>query len=225
MELALSLAAALAAAPAVPSVGPAGPVPVPLVAFPDSSRPLAEWMAAEGWESKREDPGSWALEGGALHMAGKGDSVLIGTERGFPRAVSPGARLRVTLKVKTTPRGTDLAKKSGDDAALRVYVAFDKGGGLFSPQNTVAYAWTEREPAGTLIRSAHFANLNYVSIGHGPTPGADWVTLDCDLAADYKRAFPKDSALPRLKGLLIKSDSNDTKTSAEAWLKSVELVP
>jgi len=180
-------------------------------------------MAAEGWESKREDPGSWRLEGGALHMAGRGDSVLIGTERGFPREAAPGAKLRLTLKVAATPRGTDLTKKSGDDAALRVYVAFDKGGGLFSPQNTLAYTWAEREPAGTVVRSAHFSNLHYVSVGAGPTPG--WVTVDRDLAADYKRAFPKEMSLPRLKGLLIKSDSNDTKTSADAWLKAVELVP
>jgi hypothetical protein len=222
MELALSLAAALAAAPAAPALGPAGPVPVPLVSFPDAPRPLADWMAAEGWASKREDPGHWSVGSGVLHMAGTGDSVLIGTEKGFPRAVAPGARLRLTLKVATTPRGTDLSRKAGDDAALRLYVAFDKGGGLISPPNTLAYAWTEREAAGTLVRSAHFSNLHYVSLGSGPT---DWVTVECDLAADYRRAFPKETSLPRLKGLLIKSDSNDTKTSAEAWLKSVELVP
>lgn len=215
MEPSLFLAAGLALAPAL---GPLAAVPVAV--FPDAPQELSAWMSANGWASKREDPKEWRLEPGVLHMLSHGDSVLIGTERGFPR---PATRLRMTFKVGAVPRGTDLTRNSGDDAAFRVYVAFDKGGGIFSPPNSIAYTWTEREAAGTLIKSGHFSNLFYVSMGSGATPG--YVTVEADLAADYRRAFPKDAAVPALKGLLLKCDSNDTKTSAEAWLKSVELVP
>lgn len=217
MEPSLFLAAGLALAPAV---GPTAAVPVAV--FPDAPQELTAWMSANGWQSKREEPKEWRLEPGALHMLSHGDSVLLGTDRGFPR---PATKLKMTFRVKSTPRGTDLTKKSGDDAALRIYSTYDKGGGVFSPPNTIAYTWTEREPEGTLIKSGHFANLYYLSLGAGPTPGADWVAAERDLAVDYRRAFPKDAAVPALKGLLIKCDSNDTKTSAEAWLKSVELLP
>ena len=125
--------------------------------------------------------------------------------------------------MRSVPRGTDLTRKSGDDAALRVYIAFDKGGGLFTPPNTIAYTWTEKEAAGTMIQSAHFSNLLYISIGKGPTPPDKWVVIERDLAADYRLAFPADAELPRLKALMAKCDSNDTKTSAESWLSSVEV--
>ncbi|MBI5595820.1 MAG: DUF3047 domain-containing protein [Elusimicrobia bacterium] len=216
MEKALALAAALA----VPVIGPAVAQPVPLAVFPDAPQELRSWMAANDWASKRQEPKDWALEPGVLHMKGSADSVLIGTEKGFPRS---GRRLRFTLKVAATPKGTDLSKKSGDDAAFRAYIAFGRGGGIFSPPNTIAYAWCEKGAAGALVRSAHFSNLAYVCLGSGAT---DWTTVEADLAADYARAFPKDSGgLPALKGLLLKSDSNDTKSTSEAWLRSVELLP
>ncbi len=226
----LAAAAALGFAPAadkpadIPALGVSAVAAVPLAAFPQVHTRLADWMSAEGWQSKREDPGHWEVGDGALHMVSNGDSVLIGTEKGFPRDVRATPRLRMTFRVKTVPRGTDLSRNSGDDAAFRVYVAFDKGGGIFSPPNSIAYTWTESQDAGTVIKSGHFSNLYYVSLGKGPTSGTDWVVAERDLAADYRRAFPKDPALPALKGLLIKCDSNDTKTSGEAWLKAVELV-
>lgn len=228
----LAVVAALGFAPAsdkpavnsAVGVGAPAPVSIPLVGFPQEHIPLAEWMSSEGWQSKREDPGRWEVGDGALHMVSDGDSVLIGTEKGFPRDVRATPRLRMTFRVKTVPHGTDLSRNSGDDAAFRVYAAFDKGGGVFSPPNSIAYTWTEHDDAGVVIKSGHFSNLFYISLGKGPTPGTDWVVAERDLTADYRRAFPKDSALPALKGLLLKCDSNDTKTSGEAWIRSVELL-
>ena len=75
-----------------------------------------------------------------------------------------------------------------------------------------------------MIQSGHFSNLKYISVGSGPTPGTDWVIVERDVAADYRRAFPGEASLPRLKGLALKCDSNDTKTSAESWLAGVELI-
>jgi len=197
---------------------------VALVVFPTDAVDFNAWMSTSGWVSKREDPKGWEVGGGALHMVSRSNSGLIATERGLPKTFVAGTRLRLQLRVTSVPRGTDLSRKSGDDAALRVYLAFDRGGGIFSPPNSIAYAWTEKEPAGTLIQSGHFSNLKYISLGSGPTPGTDWVVVDRDLAADYRRAFPDEASLPRLKGLLLKCDSNDTKTSAESWLAAVELI-
>src|SRR4051812_32176577 len=125
-------------------------------------------------------------------MVSAGNSVLIGTEKGYPVELGRAPRLRLKLTVKTVPRGTDLSRPSGDDAAFRAYLAFDKGGGLIKPPNTIAYAWTEKDPAGTVIRSGHFSNLFYVSLGSGAAPGR-WTVVERDLAADYRRAFPKES--------------------------------
>lgn len=184
--------------------------------FPQEKQDFKAWLSAGGWESKREEPAGWEVGDGVLHLVSRDNSALIATERGFPR---DAGRMTLSLKVGTTPRGTDLSRKSGDDAAFRVYVAFAKGGGVFSPPHTLAYTWSEREPAGTLTQSAHFSNLKYISLGSGPT-GPWSVNLAVDLAADYRRAFPGEP-LPKLKGIALKCDSNDTGTSAESWLTSL----
>lgn len=198
--------------------------PSTLLAFPPGKTDLKQWMSAGGWQSKRDDPGRWELADGALRLVSAADSVLIATDRGFPLETASTPRLRLTLMVKTVPNGTELSRKSGDDAALRVYLAFDQGGGFFRPPNTLAYAWTEKDDEGTLIRSSYFSNLWYISLGKGPTRQDQWTVVERDLAADYRRAFPKETSLPRLRGLLLKCDSNDTKTAAESKLSKIELL-
>ena len=77
-----------------------------------------------------------------------------------------------------------------------------------------------------MIQSAHFQNVRYLAIGSGKTPGTEWVTVERDLAADYRAAFPTDKkGVPPLKGLVVKCDSNDTRTSAEAWVSCLEVLP
>lgn len=195
----------------------------PLLSFPAGKTDFANWMSAGGWQSKRDRPNGWEIVDGTLRLVSAGNSALIGTENGFPLNVGPSSRLRVTLKVKTVPRGSDLSRKAGDDAAFRMYLAFDRGSGVFRPPNTLAYTWTEKDDAGEIIPSAHFSNLFYISLGKGPTPQGQWSVIERDLAADYHRAFPNEMGLPRLKGLLLKCDSNDTKTSAESALALIEL--
>jgi hypothetical protein len=194
----------------------------PLVTFPKDSIGIERWMKQNGWESKRNDPKRFEVGGGALRLVSRNDSVMIGTERGFPIRAQDRPRLRLKLRVTETPRGTNLAKKSGDDAAFRLYVAFDRGGGLLSPPDSIAYTWTENVEPGTVIASAHYDNLHYVSIGKGTTPGSDWATVERDVAADYASIFKRPA--PALRGIMLKCDSNDTETSAESRLAAVELL-
>ena len=195
-----------------------------LLSFPAARTDFAAWMSAGGWQSKRDRPDSWEIANEELRLVSAGNSVLIGTESGFPLDAGPSPRLRVTLKIKTVPTGTDLSRKSGDDAAFRVYLAFDRGAGMLKPPNTIAYAWTEKDDAGVLIASAHFSNLFYVSLGKGPTRQDQWTIVERDVAADYRRAFPRENGLPRLKALMLKCDCNDTKTAGESILSSIGLL-
>lgn len=195
---------------------------IDLAPFPQELTGIYDWMGANGWESKRNDPGRWEIAEGRLHMVSDYDSVLIGTERGFPRDTKTWSKLSFKVRVAKVPKGTDLSRKSGDDAAFRVYVGFDRGGGIFSPPNTIAYTWTENVPAGKSTRSAYGKRLHYLSIGMGPT-GESWVTVKRDMLADYRRLFPKDRSIPPIKAVLIKCDTNNTGGSAEAWLSDLKL--
>ncbi|MEE9383733.1 MAG: DUF3047 domain-containing protein [Nannocystaceae bacterium] len=200
------------------------------VSFPVAAMPIDAWMKRNGWESFRGNPRRFRVEDGHLRMVSRDDSVSIQTERGFP--VDPHRYAHVTMKfqVKTLPRGTQLAKKRGDDAALRLYVAFDRGGfaGLMPP-NTIAYTWTESLPVGSIVQSEHFDRLRYVSVGRGgPVGGGDaagmWMTVKRNLLADYRRVFPEDAGrVPDVLGMVLKCDSNNTHTTAEAWVAAIRI--
>jgi hypothetical protein len=202
----------------------------PLADFPEERTEIREWMKRHEWKSKRNSPRRFELEGGRLHLVSEDDSVLIGTDHGLPLDPAVWPRLRFRLRVDEVPTGAKLAKKSGDDAAFRNYVAFDEGGGWLSPPNTIAYTWTENLAPETLVKSAHYKRLRYLSLGQGVTTGAEdsedgWITIERNLLADYRRVFGKeDGPVPDLVGFMLKCDSNDTGTSASAWLADLEFV-
>lgn len=126
-------------------------------------------------------------------------------------------------------------------------MAFDRGKGVFGPPHTLVYVWTENVKAETLMLSPYFrTKLRYLSIGQGVTdarggetqgaktgdnPGhtrqdeSGWVTVERDLLQDYRRAFPDDTQpVPMVGGVMLKCDSNNTDTSAESWLETLELL-
>ena len=197
-----------------------------LADFPEQRTEIRAWMKRNDWGSKRNDPRNFELAEGRLHLVSRDDSVLIGTKQGMPLDPETWPRLRFRLRVDELPSGTNLSRKSGDDAAFRIYVAFDRGGTWFTPPNTIAYTWTENLAPETLIRSAHFKRLRYLSVGKGLTDGRDdgWVTVERNLLEDYRRVFGEGEEVPQLVGFMLKCDTNNTETSASAWLSDLELV-
>jgi len=203
----------------------------PLADFPQERTEIRKWMKRHEWKSKRNSPRRFELGDGCMHLVSRDDSVLIGTRKGLPLDPQAWPQLRFRLRVDAVPTGTDLSRKSGDDAAFRLYVAFDRGGGLFSPPNTIGYTWTEDLEPETVLRSPHFKRLRYLSIGQGVTTGEDagdtdgWVTVERNLLEDYRGVFgQEDGAVPDFVGFMVKCDSNDSGTAASAWLADLELV-
>jgi len=221
-----------------------------LIRLPKEKTPIKKWMKDSDWESRRDDPSKLEVADGRLHLVSERDSIMIGTKSGFPIDPKEWPRLRMKIRVDKNPEGADVSKTSGDDAAFRLYVGFDRGGGLISPPNTIAYTWTDSMTEGVFIESPHFKQLRYASIGRGVTTdtkaekGKDkkaeakeasgkkegeepgWVVVERNLLEDYQRAFPADKkGVPAVTGIVLKTDSNNTKTSAEAWVSVMELLP
>lgn len=203
-----------------------------LASFPEQAVNIHTWMKQHGWESKRHDPKRFEIGKGRLRLVSHKDSVMIGTKRGFPLDPRMYPKIRFTIRIDRNPVGTNPAIKSGDDSAFRLYIAFDRGGGIFSPPNSIAYSWTEKRQGVETSVSPHYKSVRNLYIGHGLTPpakeGADkpvFVTIERDLIADYRKCFPKDSkAVPMLAGVMVKCDTNNTGTSAEASLSKLELI-
>ena len=160
-------------------------------------------------------------------MVSRNDSVAIGNKDDFPIDVRQWPRLRFRFRVGELPKNTDLRKKATDDAAFRIFIAFDRGKGLFGPPHTIGYAWTRSHEPGQVITSGHFKNMRYVSIGKGmPAKPGEWITIERDLATDYRLVFPEaKGGVPALAGVLLKCDSNHTRSSASSEVAFVELLP
>ncbi|MCA8958177.1 MAG: DUF3047 domain-containing protein [Planctomycetes bacterium] len=142
---------------------------VSLLDLPGADTPIDTWLKAHHWKSKRHAPKHFAVGNHLLHMVSRGDSVMLGTEHGFPHDVAALPKLRFTIRIDRNPEGANLAKKSGDDASFRLYLAFDRGGGLFSPPNSIAYCWTDKVKVGTWGTSPHYKQVRYVTVGKGRT--------------------------------------------------------
>jgi len=202
----------------------------PLLVLPKEAVNIKNWMKVHGWKTQRGNPRHFRVESNRLCMMSSGDSVAIGLDRGFPLQPGKWPRIRFRILIESIPTGTDFSRTSGDDAAFRLFVAFDRNGGWFHPPNTIAYTWTETAKAGRVFQSPHFKQLHYLSIGKGvpgkmPDGKGKWITIERDLRKDYHLVFPGDKkGVPALKGILLKCDSNNTGTSAKVWVNLVELV-
>lgn len=159
-------------------------------------------------------------------------------------ALAPGMKLRFRWRLDQPLRGTDLRQKTGDDTPLKVCVLFDMPldqigfvernllrvarsvSGENLPAATLCYVWDARLPAGTLLDNAFTHRMRMIVLDSGEQRLGQWVAHTQDLAADFYRAFGKESAsLPLLQGLLVGADSDNTGGQSLGYVGNVTLAP
>jgi hypothetical protein len=134
----------------------------------------------------------------------------------------------------------DMRRKSADDYAARVYVAFDLpdkamsagtrmklaiGRRLFGadlPDAAVTYVWDNRNPVGTARRSAYTDRAQLIVAESGVTNAGRWVRERQDVAAHFTAAFGAVPAKPIQ--LAIASDTDNTKSRARAAFADIHFV-
>ena len=134
----------------------------------------------------------------------------------------------------------DMTKKSGDDYAARVYVAFDMpdramsagtrfklrmarrlfGGNV--PDAALNYVWENRNPVGTRRKSAYTDRAELIVAETGSARAGMWVTERVDVVADFRTAFGKQDGTPIQ--LAIASDTDNTGSIARAAFADLHFV-
>jgi len=157
-------------------------------------------------------------------------------------AVEPGESLmlRWRWKVSNVYEQGNAREKAGDDYPARIYVAFKfepEEAGFFErakrktvevlfgeelPGNALNYIWANRLPVGEIIANPFTDSTMMVAVNSGPENSGEWVTVERDIAADYREAFGRKP--PKLVGIAIMSDSDNTGESATAWYGNIRLV-
>lgn len=144
-------------------------------------------------------------------------------------------------KVDRVVAGANLAQKSGDDFAARVYVFFDVPVATLSlgararafvaravwgeelPTAALCYVWDNRHPPGTSAWNPYTDRVRTVVL-RSAAPGA-WREEARDLEADFRAAFGDQwqGPVPRVTGIAAGNDTDQTGESVTAWFGDFRL--
>lgn len=134
----------------------------------------------------------------------------------------------------------DMTRKSGDDYAARVYIAFDMPDNVLSgstklklkiarsmfgrsvPDAAVVYVWDNRHPVGTARRSTYTDRSQLIVADSGSGRAGSWVTKRADVAADFGNAFGNRPGRPIQ--LAVASDGDNTKSKGRAAFADIHFV-
>jgi hypothetical protein len=149
-----------------------------------------------------------------------------------------GEQLRWRWKTEHVLDKADLTSKSGDDYSARLYVFFDRKPAQMSfgeriayklgrarygdqlPPAALCYVWDNKQPVGTIRDNAYTGFVKMIVATSGSARQGQWVSLQRDVAADYKRAFG--SAPPRITGIAVAVDTDNTGESTISYFGDIQ---
>lgn len=144
-------------------------------------------------------------------------------------------------KVENVVAKADPRRKEGDDYAARVYVAFRYEPasatlwersryaayrllhGRYPPGVVLNYVWESRLPVGTALDNAYTDRAKIIVARSGGALVGQWVSERHDIYADYRSIVGGEP--PRIAGIAIMTDTDDTGERAVAYYDALTLEP
>jgi hypothetical protein len=144
-------------------------------------------------------------------------------------------------KVAKALEGSDLQHKETDDFAARLYVFFAVDESTLSfgdrlrldtartlsgadiPAAALCYVWGKAQPVGARAWNPYTNRLRMINVDSGNEFAQQWQLRQRDVAADYLEAFG--APVPRINGVGVGADTDNTKAVAEAWFADLRLLP
>lgn len=142
-------------------------------------------------------------------------------------------------RIDQVVKRSDIATKQGDDFAARLYVFFDFPLDRLSlvertklrvarwlygdriPAAALCYVWANGEPVGTTAWNAYTSRVRMIVLRNASDAVGSWVDERRDLAADFRAAFG--DVAPRVTGLAVAADTDQTGESVMAWFGDITL--
>ena len=147
--------------------------------------------------------------------------------------------VRFSWKVPQLIAGADVALREADDSPVRVVLFFEGDRSRFSardtmlselmrtitgeemPYATLMYVWCNKRDPGTVISSPRTDRVRTLVVESGTRKLNQWLDYERDIRGDYQRAFGEPPGA--LVGIGIMSDSDNTRSTSQAWYGPVRL--
>ena len=143
-----------------------------------------------------------------LHAESRGDSFSIGYQISADLERTP--RLRFSWRALELPPGGNEREKKTGDSGLGVYVLFESWG---IPPKSLKYVWSTTLPVGATTESPYSSRAKILVLRSGAQQVGAWIEEEVNLLEDYRRLFGE-SVPPKVKGLAVLTDSDNTRTRA-----------
>lgn len=137
---------------------------------------------------------------------------------GFDWSLDKHTKLGWEWRANKLPPGAREDKVN--DVGAAVYVTFDRKDWLGRP-HSLKYTYSSTLPVGTVVESG---NVKVIVVSSGADGIGKWITVERNVAEDYRKLFR--SAPPKRPfSITLWSDSDDTRSEAEADFDNIRLLP
>jgi len=177
----------------------------------------------------------------------EGDTVVVKavsaqSASGLMRKISVNPKQYPLLawrwKVNNVLQRGDVNRKDGDDYPARIYVTFALDPAsvsyleqlkhqviqlLFGPEvpyRAISYIWGSNSTVNTMIANSYTDKVMMFVLQSGDAQLLQWQTETRNVYEDYKTAFGEEP--PRISGVAIMTDTDNTGESAVAWYGDIE---
>jgi hypothetical protein len=187
--------------------------------YPVGTKGIPDGWKGGDWGSPKYDFVIVEVDGQrVLQLKSEGDSSTISRDVKGQVDLKQTPILEWRWKVTKLPRGGDARKSATDDEAGQVYVTWPRWPEALRSR-IIGYIWDTSAPVGSIFKSEKTGTVHYVVLESGPARLGQWITERRNVIEDFKKIYGEEPDNPGALSLSI--DSDDTRSSAEAFIGSI----
>lgn len=207
------------------------------------SRAMAGAILPAGWtvqpipKVERQTRFDLVSDRGETVLRARADNAAASLHHKLDVDPTAGRQLSWRWKTERVLDKADLTTKAGDDFSTRLYVFFDRQPSQMSfrerityklgrarygdqlPPAALCYVWDNKQPVGTIRDNPYTGFVKMIVATSGRSRQGQWVALQRDVSADYKRAFG--TSPPRITGIAIAVDTDNTGESTISYFGDI----
>jgi hypothetical protein len=211
--------------------------------FPMDIRPGAMPVGWDKWilhPLKRKTDYGWKKDRKGVYLEAKSRSAASGLIKRLNLDPTLLPVLQFSWMIDGLLEGADVGDRLFEDSPVRVVLAFDGDKaslpvkeqafiervktftGQDVPYASLMYVWDNKRALNTIVPNPHTSRVQKIVASTGIAGIRSWQPHSRNIVADYRAAYGKDPG--RLIGIAIMTDTDNTKTYAQARYRGLALL-